>query len=515
MANTLIPSRVKAAIPSITGSMCERMEKLMSFVALMYEDVSYKYDENGLITDAFKADLCALGCLGDGGNGGGPPPNPSMPAPTGVNATDGSFADKIRVTWNAVTAPTGIAAVTQYKIYRSVSANTNPSSATLIATVSAPTATYDDPVDSDLIVGTTYNYWVVATNGTNVSAFSSRDVGSASAPVTTLDAVSDLRATVGFNFGYIALVWTPPDGATSYDVYRGTTNVFADATLLSENITPFSTAGASGAGAHSFWDNVGELVYYDTPTSGSPVPTPQPNTDFYYWVVAHKSSPPADSPESNSALGRIYAPAIYTGTQVHLSFDDPTCTVPAGITKMYAVLFSGGGGGGGGSAVYGGGGGGGGGVVVEEFTVAPGDVIDIVHTGAAPDTGHASGGADGDDGALTELKVNGVTVLTAQGGHAGLYNGAGGGAGGAADTASGTTSPTVYDGKPGLPAVGSVGGRSGYFFSNRRFPAKTVEAFFGDGDDNVGSGASAFPSNGTLAEGGSGSSGYAALSFGP
>ena len=198
MPNPVVPSRIKALIASVTGGLCERMNKLFQVVQLFYEDVAFKVDESGNITPAYKAMICALGCVGSGGGGGTEPPNPNMPAPGGVNATDGTYSDKVTITWNAVTAPTGIAAVTEYKIYRAAATVTDPTGAVLIATVTAPTLTYDDPVDGDLIVGTIYRYWVTATNGTDTSTYSAYNDGNAGAPVTSLDAIVDLRTTIGF-----------------------------------------------------------------------------------------------------------------------------------------------------------------------------------------------------------------------------------------------------------------------------------------------------------------------------
>lgn len=437
-----------------------------------------------------------------------------MPAPTSVNATDGSFDDKIQVSWNAVIAPTGVSAVTSYKVYRATADVTNPNLAVLIATVAAPTVTMDDPIDDDLVVGSTYNFWVVATNGTNTSAFSSSDVGSAAAPTVTLDPVTDLRTTIGFGYGYIALVWTPPTGATKYDVYRGTTNVFADADEIYSDIVPVASTLSLPVESGLFVDNTGELLLYDIPTGGAPAYAVVPDVDFYYWVVAQKSSPPATSAESNSSIGRINAPAAYNLTNYELDWVTNTYVVPGGVTKMWAVLFPSGGGGAGANAVYGGGGGGGGGLVREAFTVAPGDVIDLIVTPSQEKTTNAAAAANGSPGALVELQINSVTKLTANAGSGGAFNSAGGGAGGAAATATGTTSPTIYAGKPGLAASGSAGGKSGYYFSGRRIPSATYHPSVNNNDSLAGAGASAWPANGSLPTGGSGLTGRSYLAFG-
>lgn len=511
MPNPLTPSRIKSTIASLLGGMCERFNKHLQFAQLFFEDHSFKYTEAGTFTDEYGAMICALGCTG-GGNGTDNPSNPNMPAPSGVNATDGTFSDKIQVTWNAVTAPDGIDDVTQYKVYRSESTNTNPNNATLIATVTVPTVSYDDET---VVPGTTYNFWVKATNGTETSAFSGYDVGSADAPTTTLDAISDLRTTVGFGYGFIALVWTPPAGATHYDIFRGTTADFEDAVEIYSDVVPKATTSLADLDAPVCWDNIEEIVLYDTPMTGGIVDEPIPDEDFYYWVVAKKNSPPAVSPESNASLGRINPPAIYNISTATLQFgDDDEYTVPAGITKMWAVLFPSGGGGAGAGTVYGAGGGGGAGVVQEAFTVAEGDVITLVHTPSQDFTTNAPVQTNGEDGALTELQINAVTKLSCDPGLGGVYSGAGGGAGGGVGVATGDVSPTIYAGHAGMPGSGASGGRSGYYFSGRRIPQADWHDYPETSSGKVGAGALADPTNGNIAVGGRAQSGTAFLAFG-
>lgn len=508
----IVPSEVKAMIPQTSGSFCERFKKLFNFPRAFHTFLSYAVKEDGGLTDEFQADLCALPCaIGDGGSGENPT-NPFMPSPASISASDGTYSDKITITWPAVTPPEGTSAVTFYRLYRSLSDNTDPNEATLIASVAAPTLTYDDET---AVEGTYYNFWVTALNGTETSAFRGPDIGNADEPTTTLDAISDLRATVGFGYGYIALVWTPPAGATHYDVYRGTTVDFEDAELLYEDVVPYPTTSLADLTAPTCYDNVEEIVLYDTPVTGPPVEVPIPDEDFFFFVVAKKNSPPAVSPESNVALGRINPPAIYNLSTMTLQFgDDDEYTVEAGITKMWAVLFPSGGGGAGAGTVYGGGGGGGAGVVMEEFDVAEGDVVTLVHTPSQDYTTNAAVATNGEDGALTELQINAVTKLSCDPGLGGVYSGAGGGAGGAVGVATGDVDPTIYAGHAGMPGAGSSGGRSGYFFSGRRLPMYDWHVYPETGSGKVGSGAMADPTNGGIATGSRAQSGTAFLAFG-
>jgi len=93
-----------------------------------------------------------------------PTPVPSgPPVPTGVSASDGTYTDRVRITWNASTGATG------YWIYRNTTASPP---ATEIAWVGSPG--YDD---STAVPGQTYWYWVRAGNASGWSPYSASDTG--------------------------------------------------------------------------------------------------------------------------------------------------------------------------------------------------------------------------------------------------------------------------------------------------------------------------------------------------
>jgi uncharacterized repeat protein (TIGR01451 family) len=85
----------------------------------------------------------------------------SPPTPQNVEASDGTFTDKVRITWDTV------AEATSYKVYRASS----PAGAQQVGT--ATTNLYDD---TDASVGITYYYWVTACE-TSCSTFSEPDTG--------------------------------------------------------------------------------------------------------------------------------------------------------------------------------------------------------------------------------------------------------------------------------------------------------------------------------------------------
>ncbi|MCK4304505.1 MAG: PD40 domain-containing protein, partial [Candidatus Eisenbacteria sp.] len=85
------------------------------------------------------------------------------PATTNVQATDGTYTDKVRITWSASSG------ATSYEVYRATSSGGTKSK------IGTPSGTYYD--DTSASVGTTYYYWVKAKNTYGTSEFSSHDTG--------------------------------------------------------------------------------------------------------------------------------------------------------------------------------------------------------------------------------------------------------------------------------------------------------------------------------------------------
>ncbi len=86
--------------------------------------------------------------------------------PTGVQASDGTYTDKVRVTWNAAGNAMG------YQVWRSVS-NTIADASNMATTA---TTSYDDLAAATLPQTMLY-YWVRAVNATGTSDFSASDCG--------------------------------------------------------------------------------------------------------------------------------------------------------------------------------------------------------------------------------------------------------------------------------------------------------------------------------------------------
>lgn len=87
------------------------------------------------------------------------------PSPTGVSASDGTFTDRVQVSWSASTG------ATYYQVFRHTS--NNSSSATLLSS-NHSSSPYND---TSAVAGTTYYYWIKACNSGGCSSFSASDSG--------------------------------------------------------------------------------------------------------------------------------------------------------------------------------------------------------------------------------------------------------------------------------------------------------------------------------------------------
>jgi hypothetical protein len=104
------------------------------------------------------------GSGGTGGTGGTSTTHQRPPAPTSVNASDGTFISKVQISWTAV------AEASSYQVFRGQ--NNTPTSATQLAPPSSPP--FDD---TTAVVGVVYYYFVKACDSTECSDFSTSDSG--------------------------------------------------------------------------------------------------------------------------------------------------------------------------------------------------------------------------------------------------------------------------------------------------------------------------------------------------
>ncbi len=129
--------------------------------------------------------------------------------PSGVSASGGTFSDKVRVTWSAVSGS---------PYYRVARADTATGAATDLGTWQTA-RTYDDSTASP---GVTYFYFVqAATNGSgdNVSASSTGALG-----WRALTPPGGVSASDGTFADRVVVTWGAVPGATHYRVYRAATS---------------------------------------------------------------------------------------------------------------------------------------------------------------------------------------------------------------------------------------------------------------------------------------------------
>ncbi len=198
------------------------------------------------------------------------------------------------------TAPTGAAS---YDIYRNTV--NNSATATEITTPGSQTATSYN--DTAVTAGTTYYYWVDATNGGGTGALSS----DASGVCTLVSAPTSVTASVNTYTDGVHLSWTAPTGATGYNVYRNFSN---------------TTTGTTEVNASS----VTTTTYDDTSAVAG--------TTYYYWVVATNAAGTSAYSTSQTGERLTGIPEVepnnsYTTAQNLGTVAAPNCTLIGGLSS--------------------------------------------------------------------------------------------------------------------------------------------------------------------------------------
>lgn len=203
-------------------------------------------------------------------------------APTGLTASDGTYTDKVRITWTAANGATG------YQIYRNTSSNSDNADQ-IGATV---TNTYNDTGAS---AGTTYYYWVKATNSLGTSEFSAYDTGWCAQPATVPLAPTGVSASDGTYTDKVALNWNTVADATGYQIFRHT-------------IYDSASADQIGTATSTIYDDTNAVT----------------GTTYYYWVKATNSAGASgfSAHDTGWRAQSASAPSVPTG----LSASDGTYT---------------------------------------------------------------------------------------------------------------------------------------------------------------------------------------------
>jgi hypothetical protein len=222
-------------------------------------------------------------------------------APSGVSASDGTFTNKIRITWNASDLATG------YTVWR----HTANSSAAATEIGSAAGTTYDDVAT---VAKTTYYYWVKATNAAGVSGFSTSDSGWRAEPKPPMPAVpTGVAASDGAHTDKVSVTWKASAGATSYKVYRYTSN----------NPNAASQIGISTT-----------TTYNDT--------TAKTELTYYYWVKAVNESGASGFSALDTGYLGVVGPLVtvngMVGNNIRIPANKPI-TITATMMNLPAVYL--------------------------------------------------------------------------------------------------------------------------------------------------------------------------------
>jgi hypothetical protein len=213
--------------------------------------------------------------------------------PTAVSATDGTFTDKVRITWSGTSG-------NYFRVFRNIT-NVN-STATPLGSWQTST-TYDD---LSATAGTTYYYFVRAasnSSGASMSGFSTGDSGLRSAaPLVT--SPTSVDASDGTYTDKVRITWSGTSG-NFFRVIRNTSNSTSAGVVISN------------------WQNT-QLIYDDLSAAAG--------TTYYYFVQAASSSTGTNA-SSYSLINSGYrstAPVVTIPSSVNAS--DGTYTDKVRIT---------------------------------------------------------------------------------------------------------------------------------------------------------------------------------------
>ena len=149
-----------------------------------------------------------------------------LAAPTGLSASDGTYTDRIHLTWTQSSGATG------YEVHRDGG---------LLQTLGG-VATWDDTAPGD---HAQHTYAVKALNSLDTSEASASDTG-----YLGLEAPTNLSASDGTQTDRIALTWTKSSGATGYEIYRDNQSNLIQSV---GDIAAWDDTGVGGHAQHTYW----------------------------------------------------------------------------------------------------------------------------------------------------------------------------------------------------------------------------------------------------------------------
>lgn len=193
----------------------------------------------------------------------------AMSTPQNLRASNGSYMDKIRVTWSATPGATG------YEVWR------NPSpSIGLASKINDTTAiSYDD---ENVIPPLVYYYWVRAKSPNGMSAFSSEAAGyRATNSIAIPTTPAAVMASDGTYPDRVRVQWSGVANANSYEIWRNIFNYLGTAEWMANSVgTRYEDFAIADNTLYYYWvraENTAGVSGYSIPDSGYRMSTPAPH----------------------------------------------------------------------------------------------------------------------------------------------------------------------------------------------------------------------------------------------
>ena len=195
---------------------------------------------------------------------------PELAIPTNVVATTGQFCDTIEVTWDTVSL------VLQYEIFAGI---TNDETASV--SLGTTTSTIFNHLTTDpvlpAVAGTTYYYWIKATNSCGEGGFSIGSSGWLAETLTPPAAVTQTEA----DCVSVTLTWSAVSGASNYSLWRSLdTDTTHASVIYSADATSHLDSTVDAGQAYNYWVTVGNdcgttlITDPNTPTTEASSDTP-------------------------------------------------------------------------------------------------------------------------------------------------------------------------------------------------------------------------------------------------
>jgi hypothetical protein len=254
-----------------------------------------------------------------------------MPAPGGITATDGSYADRIEISWDPVPYADG------YEVWHNLE-TTNFAYASRFAVV-AGTSCVDTAIHNHPLY-----YWVRATNSLGVGVFNDTPESGFVKPA----APGQVWASDGLYTNRVQVEWSYSMAATGVDVWRSTNSTLADAARIATlpyYIASYSDTSAAVGVTYFYWIHGTNSVPGDfsVPESGyraATVSTNPPTTPA--WISA------SDGVYSNAILVSWAASSNAAVYELYNEWFEPIAdvfgtnyldaSVPPNTVKSYCVV---------------------------------------------------------------------------------------------------------------------------------------------------------------------------------